>query len=405
LTPVAVDIIYRPMMQYILRAGATAAFVLAMAMVPSGPVNGQACTADQISAAVDQAGDALRAITQANQPRLEQRLKALKVRRGWTEAEAEDKAYAELADARTAELDQTANELLARIDQLGNLPANAVPECGRLQELEAASLELQATVKAKSAYMLSRLDSLIAGQTKATETAGVAVPVAPVTTAPLGRSTQAPNAAQPPATKPPAPPSRPWSTTTSVETQATVQPPVTPAPPAQPTASTPSIQPDDDGYTIDEIVGASTGLFGKVSAGLGSVVEHAFSKSGRPAGYILGTEGGGAFLAGLRYGSGTLYLRSGGTMPIHWHGPSLGADVGAQGARIMFLVYRMRDPDQLWASFTSVEGSAFLAGGLGFNLMTNGDVQMAPIRSGIGLRLGASIGYIRFTRRPTWNPF
>ena len=30
---------------------------------------------------------------------------------------------------------------------------------------------------------------------------------------------------------------------------------------------------------------------------------------------------------------------------------------------------------------------------------------MAPIRSGLGLRLGANIGYVRFSPQPTWNPF
>jgi hypothetical protein len=38
-------------------------------------------------------------------------------------------------------------------------------------------------------------------------------------------------------------------------------------------------------------------------------------------------------------------------------------------------------------------------------VMTNGKIDMTPIRSGIGLRLGASLGYLRFTAKPTWNPF
>lgn len=379
--------------------------IVILGLIPGAPALAQACTAEQFSMTVDQAGAALRAVTQANQPKLEQQMKAFKAKRGWAEPEAEDKAYEALSDARMADLDRTANELLARIDQLGNLPANAVPECGRLQELEAASLELQAVVKAKSSYLLSRLESLIAAKAQTTETA-VAAPLASVAVPPPTVKAPPNLTAAPPLSTRPAEPTvnRAWSTTTSVENPVTPQLPAQAVPAAPPIVSQP-LQPDDDGYTIDEIVGASTGLFGKVSAGLGSVVEHAFRKSGRPAGYIIGTEGGGAFLAGLRYGSGTLYLRTGGTMPIHWHGPSFGADIGAQGSKVMFLVYRMRDPDQLSASFTSIEGSAFLAGGLGFNLMSNGDVQMAPIRSGIGLRLGASVGYIRFTRRPTWNPF
>jgi hypothetical protein len=172
-----------------------------------------------------------------------------------------------------------------------------------------------------------------------------------------------------------------------------------PIPPSTPTAF------DDEGYSIDEIMAASAGLFGKVSANLGAVIEHLFKNSGRPTGYILGTEGGGAFLAGLRYGKGTLYVRAGSTEKIYWHGPSLGTDVGADGSKTLFLIYRLKKPDDIYASFAGVDGSAYFVGGVGATLVTNGSVIVAPIRSGVGLRLGANIGYIRFTPKSTWNPF
>lgn len=120
---------------------------------------------------------------------------------------------------------------------------------------------------------------------------------------------------------------------------------------------------------------------------------------------MLGTEGGGAFLAGLRYGSGTLYLRSGGTRKVYWHGPSIGTDVGASGSRTMFLIYRLHEPDQLFRQFTGVDGSAYFVGGVGITFLKGGSVLMAPIRSGLGFRLGANIGYIRFSPTATWNPF
>jgi hypothetical protein len=162
---------------------------------------------------------------------------------------------------------------------------------------------------------------------------------------------------------------------------------------------------EDEGYTIDEIMAASAGFFGKVSANLGAVIEHLFKKSGRPTGYILGTEGGGAFLAGLRYGKGTLYLRAGSTQKIFWHGPSLGTDVGADGSKTLFLIYRLKQPDDIYASFAGLDGSAYFVGGVGATLVTNGSVIVAPVRSGVGLRLGANIGYLRFTPHSTWNPF
>jgi hypothetical protein len=30
---------------------------------------------------------------------------------------------------------------------------------------------------------------------------------------------------------------------------------------------------------------------------------------------------------------------------------------------------------------------------------------VVPIRAGVGLRIGANIGYLKFTNSATWNPF
>ena len=65
----------------------------------------------------------------------------------------------------------------------------------------------------------------------------------------------------------------------------------------------------------------------------------------------------------------------------------------------------MENPSQLYRAFTGVDGSAYVVGGVGLTLLKGGKVIMAPIRSGIGLRLGANLGYVRFTPEPTWNPF
>lgn len=163
----------------------------------------------------------------------------------------------------------------------------------------------------------------------------------------------------------------------------------------------------EEGYTIEEIRDATRGFFGTISTNLAAVIEYAFSKSGRPTAYVLGQEGGGAFLAGLRYGNGTLYMRSGGprTQKIYWHGPSVGYDFGAEGSRTLFLIYKVHQPDELYRSFTGIDGSAYVVGGVGLTFLKGGGVTMAPIRTGIGLRLGANLGYVRFTPQPTWNPF
>ena len=361
-----------------------------LAVVSSGatPAAAAPCTHEQLAAAVDLAGEQLRQLTAATQPALKSKLLRLKIAKGWSDSDYEEKGYAALEDERTAKLDTSANELLARMDQLGGDDgAAAAPECARIAEVQSVSVELQATVKAKSQYLLARLDQM-AAEPKTDQ-------------APVARA-EPPPVPQAAAPAPPKPDPR-WST----QTKSTPLPPLPPAiaappPPAVATAP-PAAEPE--GYSIDEIVDASRGLFGKVSANLARVLEHAFAQSGRPAGYILGQETGGAFVAGLRYGQGTLYLRRGGTMPIFWHGPSLGADVGAQGASTLFLIYKLRDGNDVFSSFTGIEGSAFFVGGIGLTYMSNGRVDMAPIRSGIGLRVGANLGYIRFTGKPTWNPF
>ena len=167
----------------------------------------------------------------------------------------------------------------------------------------------------------------------------------------------------------------------------------------------PPMPPDPDGFSLEEIREASRGFFGTVSSGLASVIEYSFSKLGRPTGYILGNEGGGAFIAGVRYGKGTLFTRGGKSREVHWHGPSIGYDFGASGSKALFLVYNLRDELDIFTGFSGVDGSAYLVGGVGMTVLTDGRIVMAPIRSGLGLRLGASVGYIRFTARPTWNPF
>ncbi len=359
------------------------------------------CAREDFALAVDRAGAALRQLNADNAPRLRAKLRELKEARGWPDAGFEEKAYEILQDERMAGLDMQANDLLAKLDTLGTVDPSAEPDCAKLQELTAAGIELQATVKAKAAYTLAKLDQMLGGPALA--------PEAKSTPEPKSKSVEA----RPPPSAQPAPKSaaRPpeggnWATKTAPPAEVAIaQPPPPPAavpapiPPGTPTAF------DDEGYSIDEVMAASAGFFGKVSANLGAVIEHLFKKSGRPAGYILGTEGGGAFLAGLRYGKGTLYVRAGSTEKIYWHGPSLGTDVGADGSKTLFLIYRLKKPDDIYASFAGVDGSAYFVGGVGATLVTNGSVIVAPIRSGVGLRLGANIGYIRFTPKSTWNPF
>jgi len=162
---------------------------------------------------------------------------------------------------------------------------------------------------------------------------------------------------------------------------------------------------EDENYTPREIVDAGHRFFGTVTEGLARVVEYAFSRQGYPNGYILGEEAGGAFVAGLRYGEGTLYTKHIGRRKVFWQGPSIGYDFGAEGSKTMILVYDIQHPAEIYHRFGGVDGSAYFVGGVGITFQRHGEVVLAPIRSGVGLRLGANVGYLKYTREPTWNPF
>ncbi len=158
-------------------------------------------------------------------------------------------------------------------------------------------------------------------------------------------------------------------------------------------------------YSQDQVVATGHQFFGSVSGGLASVVERAFSKYGEPNGYILGEEGAGALVAGARYGEGHLYTRNAGTHKIFWQGPSLGWDFGGDGARVMMLIYNLPSIDAMYTRFAGVNGSAYLVGGVGMTVLSNRTTYVVPVRAGVGARLGVNIGYLKFTDKPTWNPF
>jgi len=158
-------------------------------------------------------------------------------------------------------------------------------------------------------------------------------------------------------------------------------------------------------FSMEEIKDAGHRFFGSVSMGLAKVIEYSFQRAGRPNGYILGEEAGGAIIAGVRYGEGILYTKDAGEHPVYWQGPSVGYDLGAEGSKTMVLVYDLRSPGEIYSAFAGVDGSAYFIGGVGVTFLADSHIILAPIRSGVGLRLGANVGYLKYTREPTWNPF
>ena len=158
-------------------------------------------------------------------------------------------------------------------------------------------------------------------------------------------------------------------------------------------------------FSTNELVDNGHRFFGSVSRGLAQVVEEATRRWGQPNAYILGQEASGAFIAGARYGEGVMYTRNAGDQKVYWQGPSVGFDAGADGARTMMLVYNLPATRAIYQRFGGIDGSAYLVGGFGFTALIADDIVIAPIRSGLGARLGINIGYLKFTSSSTWNPF
>ena len=162
---------------------------------------------------------------------------------------------------------------------------------------------------------------------------------------------------------------------------------------------------DLDTYSRGEIVEATSDFFGVTAEAAASVLERALAENGRPVGYIAGREVSGAAGVGLRYGEGVLRLKSGEEHTVFWQGPSVGIDAGANASRVFTLVYNLNDADRLYQRFAGVDGSAYFVAGLGVNYQRSDEITLAPIRSGVGLRGGANVGYLSYSRQRNWLPF
>jgi hypothetical protein len=160
-----------------------------------------------------------------------------------------------------------------------------------------------------------------------------------------------------------------------------------------------------ESFSDNEVVNSGHKFFGSVSRGLAQGIESATKRWGKPNAYVLGQEGAGAFIGGLRYGEGKMYTRNAGDRRVFWQGPSLGFDAGLDGDRTMMLVYNLPAVEAIYQRFGGVDGSAYLIGGFGFTALTSDNVVVVPIRSGVGARLGLNLGYLKFTQSSTWNPF
>ncbi|MDB5454266.1 MAG: hypothetical protein JWO33_2844 [Caulobacteraceae bacterium] len=182
-------------------------------------------------------------------------------------------------------------------------------------------------------------------------------------------------------------------------------------PPTPPQAGGP-LRPEDrvtparaETYSSDELVNAVSDFFGVTAEAAGAAIERVFKDNGRPTAYIAGEEASGAISIGLRYGRGLLYMKNQQKLEVFWAGPSIGWDVGGNGSRVFTLCYNLQYPDAIFRRFPGVEGTAYLIGGMGVNYQRAEDITLAPIRAGVGVRLGANVGYLSYSRKRRYLPF
>jgi hypothetical protein len=213
----------------------------------------------------------------------------------------------------------------------------------------------------------------------------------------------------------PTPPASPDAAPATVP-QGPVDSPAAPASPAPASPTTPDAAgaakpiPADAPNAVpthkkDDLIGAAEGVFGKGAQGLAEMIEKILKEQGEPNAYIAGREASGAFVVGLRYGSGTMVHKVEGQRPVYWTGPSLGLDFGGDATKTFILVYNLFDSQDLYERFAQVEGRAYFLGGLSATYLRRENIVVVPIRMGVGMRLGANLGYMKFTEKSRWSPF
>lgn len=185
----------------------------------------------------------------------------------------------------------------------------------------------------------------------------------------------------------------------------TTAPPASQARTAPPETRAEATMQAADTYQRDDLLAAGEGVFGKGAAGLGGILEKILKDQGQPNAYIAGREASGAFILGVRYGSGIMSHKVEGQQPVYWTGPSVGFDVGGDANKVFVLVYNLYDTEELYKRFPAVEGRLYLVGGFAATYLRRGNVVLIPIRLGVGWRAGVNVGYMNITHKSRWLPF
>jgi hypothetical protein len=190
----------------------------------------------------------------------------------------------------------------------------------------------------------------------------------------------------------------------SAPPQDSMAPPTADAPPA-PVNSLDARRQATNTFQHDDLIGAAEGVFGKGASGLARIIENILRDQGEPNAYIAGREAAGAFVLGLRYGSGKMFHKIEGERSVYWTGPSVGFDIGGDADKVFVLVYNLYDSQDLYKRFPQGEGRVYVVGGFSASYLRRGDIVLIPVRLGVGWRVGVNAGYMKFTEKKRWMPF
>lgn len=161
----------------------------------------------------------------------------------------------------------------------------------------------------------------------------------------------------------------------------------------------------EDNFDQDSVIEDAIDFFGDGAEGVAEVIENIFGDLGRPNAIIKGEEASGAFGVGARYGDGVLIFKTGTRTTVHWTGPSIGFDAGGNISKVYVLVYNLSSVSALFQRFPAIDGSLYFIGGISANYHQSDNIILAPMRLGAGLRAGVNVGYMKYSRNKTWNPF
>jgi hypothetical protein len=118
------------------------------------------CAKADFEAVVEQAAGSLRDLNVKNKPLFQEKLRNLKTKRGWNNDQFITEAAPLVRDDKITGYDQTTEELLSAISQMGQEGAAAAkPDCALLLELRARMKVLVDTQSAKWAYMFEKIDT------------------------------------------------------------------------------------------------------------------------------------------------------------------------------------------------------------------------------------------------------